>query len=88
MSAERQFARGLLRLHADLGLQPLAVAIDHGDVRLRHAQHARRQGRDAIEALFRRSIEDAQSTQRLQSVRLVGWDVWLDHDSSRVDELD
>ena len=88
VSAERRVAGNLLCLHPDLGLQPAPVTIDQRDVCLRHAEHARRQGRDAIEALFRRSIEDAEGMQCLQSLRLVRWNARLDHHSPYVEAPD
>jgi hypothetical protein len=59
--AEGHAARRLAPVQAEAGLVPLPVRVDQGDQRDRHGEGAPGDAGDAIEALLRRCIEEAQA---------------------------
>ena len=66
VSAERQFARRLAGLQPDLGLEPLAMAVDKRDVGDGYLKEFGRQAGDPVEAILGPSIEKFQRAQLLQ----------------------
>ncbi len=74
MPAERDLPLGFRRGQANAGLEPLAVGVDQADQRNGYAEQAPRQPGQAVEAFFRRGIEDIQRAQRMQPKLFVGRD--------------
>ena len=84
LAAKPGMARGLAHVEADPRLEPDTMFVDQRDQQQRHPKGGCRQARDGVEGFGRRGVEQSQSVQARQALRLIGGHAFIVHRNNRV----